>query len=102
MKISVDGQELFSLSETQKLVIQNDVLSEEFESDMKRRLQWVLMHKYEQCFKRLKEEWDQKLITNGVQSAPTDPDRYAQLVFAQPNYRNRSQREAEIRDQIRR
>lgn len=94
MKISVDNKELFTLSETQKKVIQHDIPSEGFDADCCRRLQWVLMHKYEQCFKRLKDEWDKKLIANGVASVPTDPDAYAQLVFAQPNYLSRSQREA--------
>lgn len=94
MKISVNDQELFTLSDTQKQVIQNDIPTEIFEEDMKRRLQWVLMHKYERCFKRLKEEWDDKLAANGVAMIPTDPDAYAQLVFAQSNYKNRSAREA--------
>jgi len=94
MKISVNDQELFTLSETQKKVIQNDVPLEIFESDMKRRLQWILTHKYDECFDALKKEWDQKLIDNGLKMIPTDPDAYAELVFKQPNYMNRSAREA--------
>lgn len=93
MKISVNDQELFTLSETQKKVICNDVHEDIFDEDMKRRLQWVLMHKYERCFERLKKEWDKKLIDNGVQSVPTDPDAYAQLVFSQPNYKCRKTRD---------
>ena len=95
MKISVDDQELFTLSETQKKVIQNDIHEDIFESDMKRRLQYILMHKHEQCFMRLRKEWDDKLKANGVDSIPLDPEQYAQLVFSQPNYKNRAQREAE-------
>ena len=95
MKISVDDQELFSLSETQKKVIKNDIKTEIFESDMKRRLHYILTHKYEHCFRRLKEEWEPKLRANGVKMIPTDPDEFAELVFAQPNYKNRSQRERE-------
>jgi hypothetical protein len=88
MKISVDNVDLFELSEIQKKVIKNDVDSDLFEEDMKRRLEWVLKHKYERCFKRLKAEWDKKLAENGVESVPTDPDAYAQLVFSQPNYKD--------------
>lgn len=94
MKISVDGSDIFELSEIQKKVMKNDILSEEFDGDMLRRLQWVLTHKYEQCFKRLKNEWDIKLAANGVTMIPTDNDAYAELVFAQPNYKDRSAREA--------
>lgn len=93
MKISVDNKELFTLSDIQKQVIKNDIHDEIFAEDMKRRLQYILMHKYEQCFERLKSEWDQKLIDNGIKIIPTDHDSYAQLVFSQPNYLNRSQRE---------
>lgn len=93
MKISVNDQELFTLSDIQKQVIKNDIPLDIFDQDMNRRLQWVLMHKYEQCFAALKSEWDSKLAANGVKMMPTDPDEYAQLVFAQPNYQDRAVRD---------
>lgn len=96
MKIKVNDKELFELSDIQKQVIQNDISSDVFEDDMKRRLKWVLMHKYEQCFKRLKAEWDGKLLANGVTMVPTQPDEYAALVFEQPNYQDAKKRNASI------
>lgn len=98
MKISVNDQELFVLTETQKSVIKNDIHEDEFDADMKRRLNWVLMHKYERCFARLKQEWDKKLISNGVKSVPTDPDEYAQLVFSQPNYMDKKLRDLSAKE----
>ena len=98
MKISVNDTELFTLSETKKKVIKNDIDADIFDEDMKRRLNWVLTHKYERCFARLKAEWDKKLIENGVQSVPTDPDAYAQLVFSQPNYKDRKARELSAKE----
>jgi len=95
MKISVDDKELYTLTETQKKVIRNEIPEDIFVSDMERRLKWVLMHKYEQCFKKLKAEWDTKFHENNVKSVPTHPDEYAQLVFSQPNYKNRSQKDKE-------
>ncbi len=86
MKISVDEQELFTLSETQKRVIKNDIPEDIFDDDLKRRLQYILMHKYERCFERLKKEWEPKLAQNGVRSIPLDNDEFAELVFQQPNY----------------
>jgi len=97
MKISVNDQELFTLTETQKSVIKNDIHSDEFDADMKRRLEYILTHKYEQCFRRLKQEWDPKLPSLGVASVPTDPDAYAQLVFAQPCYKCRKTRDLEAK-----
>ena len=93
MKISVDDKECFSLSETQKKVIKNDIHEDVFEEDMKRRLQYILMHKYEECFKRLKTEWDPKLKVLGVESIPTDPEKYAELIFKIPEYKSRKFRE---------
>lgn len=94
MKILVDGKQVLELSETQKKVIQNDIHSEIFEEDMHRRLHYILTHKYERCFERLKNEWLPKLQER-LPSIPTHPDALAELIFSQPDYKNRSTREAE-------
>ena len=99
MKISVNDQKLYELSDMQKKVIQNDIHDEIFESDMKRRLEWVLMHKYERCFERLKKEWEPKLAQR-MDSLPTNPDSFANLVFSQPDYKSRSERELEAKNKI--
>lgn len=95
MKITVDGIDLFELSETQSNVIKYFIKDSEFEDDMKRRLEWVITHKYDECFKDLKSEWDIKLSENGVVIIPTDKDSYAELVFSQSNYKNAQQRSEE-------
>lgn len=99
MKITVDNVDLFELTETQKNVIKNDINSDEFDADMKRRLEWVLMHKYEECFRSLRAEWAPKLATR-VETVPTDPDAYAQLVFSQPDYKDRHARDLELQSII--
>lgn len=95
MKVSVNDVELFTLSDTQKKVIKNDIHADEFDADMARRLNYILAHKYERCFARLKAEWDKKLAENGVAMIPTDPEAYATVVFAQPNYKDRKARDLE-------
>lgn len=92
MKIHVNNEQLFELSEIQKKVIKNDIADDIFEADMKRRLEYILMHKYERCFERLKAEWEPKLAKR-VESIPTNKDAFAELVFSQPDYKNRSQRD---------
>lgn len=98
MKIQVDGKSVLDLNETKQKVIKRDIPDEIFQEDMERRVHYAINHKYEQCFKRLKEEWDQKL-KGRVESVPTDPDKYAELVFSQPDYKSRSQREKEGKHQ---
>ena len=95
MKILVDGKELLTLTDIQKRVIMNDIPEEEFEEDMKRRLKYVLMHKYERCYARLFNEWMPKLKEAGVQHVPLNDELFANLVFEQPEYKSRSQRELE-------
>lgn len=95
MKILVDNEDVLTLSETQKKVIKNDIPSEEFESDMKRRVTYIIRNKYERCLKRLKDEWEPKLKTKGVTSIPLDDEAFAEMVFSQSEYKNRSEREAE-------
>ena len=98
MKISVNDQKLFELNEVQKKVICNDIPDEIFEADMKRRLSYALTHKYEQCFKRLKAEWEPKLL-KVLDAVPTDPDKFAEIIFSQPEYKSRSMRDAEETNQ---
>ena len=97
MKISVDDKELFTLSDIQKKVIQDEISSDIFEEDMKRRVHYILDHKYKQCFKRLKAEWEPKLGALGLESLPTDKDAFAALVFARPEYRDRKARDLEAK-----
>ena len=94
MKISVDDKELYTLTATQKQVLKNDINADELDADLCRRLQWVLNHKYERCMERLKKEWEPKL-SQRVESIPTDKDALAQLIFSQPDYKDRKARDAE-------
>ena len=93
MKISVNDTELLTLSQTQLDVIANDIPSEKLEEDLKRRLANIITSKYDACFDRLFKEWFPKLAARGVASIPTDKEAFAQLVFSQSDYKNRSARE---------
>lgn len=92
MKITVDGVDLLELTETQKSVMKYFIHEDEFEQDMKRRISWIINQKYEACWKDFKEEWDEKLAANGVDMIPSNKDRYAELVFSQPNYKSAQQK----------
>jgi hypothetical protein len=94
MKISVNDTEVFTLQQWEKDVIQNDIPSEQFDEDMKRRLEWVLKHKVEQCYARFEKEWVEKLRTAGVSSIPTDKATFVALVKARPDYQDRSTKDA--------
>lgn len=99
MIIKVDDILLFELTALQEKVIKNDIESELFDADMKRRVQYSLEDKYEQCFRRLRKEWEPKLEAKGVTSIPTDDIEFTNLVFAQPEYKDKSARILEAKEQ---
>lgn len=92
MKISVNDQELFSLSDIQKQVLGDYMDCDKVESDCCRRLEWVLMHLHEQAMKQLREQWMPKLAER-MDAIPTSDDKFAALVFSQPDYMDRKTRD---------
>ena len=94
MKVSVDGKEIFELTEIQKKTIKNDIHEDEFEEDMHRRLSWILSNKFENCFERLKKEWELKLSSR-YDSLPTNKDEILNLIFSQSDYMSKKERHIE-------
>jgi len=93
MKIYVDEELIYELSDIQKRVIKNDIQEEIFDADMKRRIRWVIEHKYNKCLKRLKDEWTSKLKAVGFKSLPLDDEEFAKIVFNRPEYKDRNKRD---------
>lgn len=96
MKIQVDGNELFELLDWEKQVVCNDISEDDFESDMKRRLEYILKHKVEQCYKRFFDEWLPKLQQDeSVLSIPKSREDFVKLVCSRKDYKCRKARELE-------
>lgn len=98
MKIKINEEEIFELTPVRKKVICNDIDENIVDEDLKRRVKYIVEHKYEQCMKRLKDEWEPKLKASGVKSIPLDDDELAELIFSQKDYKNRSARELEAKE----
>lgn len=94
MKILVDDQVILELSDIQKKVICNDICSDILDDDLKRRINYILIHKYEQCLKRLKDAWI-PVLAQRYEALPTNDDAIAQLIFSQPDYKCRKMRDEE-------
>lgn len=92
MKIKVDEEEIFELIPIRKQVICYDIMEDEVDEDLKRRVKYIISHKYERCMDRLKKEWIPKLQAKGEKSIPLDDDELAAFIFNQPDYKNRSAR----------
>jgi hypothetical protein len=95
MKVLVDDEEVFKLEEWEKKVICNDIPKHILEEDCKRRLEWVLKHKAEQCYNRFEKEWMEKLRKDPtIVSIPTDKKAFVEMVCCRPDYQCRATRDA--------
>ena len=98
MKVQVNGEQIFELAEWEKDVIKNDIHADDFDADMKRRLEWVLRHKAEQCYIRFEKEWLEKLRSDpSVQSIPKSKEAFVALVMSRPDYKDRKGKDAEAK-----
>lgn len=63
-------------------------------ADLKERLCSVIQDECYCCYEHIKAEWFQKLIEDpSVLSIPSDKNKFVELVFEHPKYKNRKQRE---------
>lgn len=100
MKISLDDEVILNFSETQKKIFQNETDASAFNEKMKAMLKHFFSQDYSHCFSNLKREWEPKLVARGFEMLPAIPEKFAELVFSQPDYRNKSQRDAETKAEL--
>ncbi len=101
MRLYRSEKDNFVLQQWQIKVIEYDIPTDLFESDMVRRLladpsksaEWICEQKIEGCLRRMHLAWDPILTAEGITIPPGDED-YVNLVISQPTYEDRSQRMA--------
>jgi len=95
--VSVDGREVFRVSPTQKRMMKLTGV-EDPDAECHSKMAWVLSHKYERCMERLRNEWEPRLVARGMETLPTSDEDFAGLVFAQSDYKDRTER---MKDEVR-
>jgi len=96
MNVYVDDELIFSLSDDQKKVLEYGIVSSQLDSDIKRRLKWIILDQhFGRRYQDLRAEWEPKLIAKGATSLPTDPIAFCQLAWQDPDYKSASQKAAE-------
>ena len=86
MKIQIDGKDVYELSEFQEKIICCFMNEKYFYEDMKNRINYLLNNRYEECFKKLKNDWEPRL-SERYDSLPTNREKLADLIFSQPDYK---------------
>ncbi len=96
MQITVDGVDLFEVSTIEIEVLEYVLTASTLDADLKRRLQYILTHKIEQSYKRLKDDWIPILENDPeVTSVPLDNEAFFNMVKIRPDYKDRAARDAE-------
>ena len=96
MKFYVDDELVYELTDDMKKVIMNDIEEELFVADMKRRVKYIIEHKYQRCLSRLKDEWMPKLKDMGVTKIPVDDEELSRVFTRHPKFKNKSARMREV------
>jgi hypothetical protein len=97
MLVKLDDEVLFEIDERMIKLLAHDLMDPL--QEIRRRLRWVIEHKSDQCFERLKKEWVEKLMNDAdVQSIPANKRDFLDLVLAHKDYKNRVQRENLVSD----
>lgn len=94
MQVKLDDEVLFEIDERMVNLIAHDIIDPI--PDIKRRLRWVIEHKCDQCYVRMKDQWMEKLMADPkVDSIPANKQKFVDMILSHPEYKNRAQREKE-------
>lgn len=95
MKISINDQEVFTLTEIQKQVIANDIPLDALEDDLKRRVVWRVDKNMNILCRIFIAEWLPKLKEAGMQNKPKTMDDLITAVKAHIDYKDMDKRLSE-------
>lgn len=92
MDVFLDDEKLFTISDTDIKLLAHDL--EDPISEIKRRLEYIISHKCDQCYKRMRDEWVERFEKTGeISAVPLGRDAFVALVTAHPDYKDRVERE---------
>jgi hypothetical protein len=94
MKVYLDEKEILEITQTDLDLLGHDLL--DVQGEIERRIQWVISHKCEQIYNRMKAEWTQRFLDADT-LPPKTREAFVAVVKAQPTYKDRAAREAEAK-----
>jgi len=89
ISIKKDNTEIFQISDVDLLLLADSLL--DIDSEITRRIQYIIDDKISNCYKRLKDKWD-PILTQENAMIPSNRDAYITLITSRQDYQNRSQR----------
>lgn len=93
MKIMFNDECLVHLTDMQVKVLCDYVRKDDLEENIKHMASYFIKRQYDHAYKQLYDRWLPILAASGVKMIPTDPEEFAALVFAHPEYKCRITRD---------
>ncbi len=94
LEVKLDEEIILDLSIWQLTLLEDNVLTTDIFWNIKKRLKWIIQHKLDRGLLRLKNQWEARLKER-FEQVPTGDKEFCELVFSQPDYKNKTQRYAE-------
>jgi len=92
MQVKLDDEVLFEIDDLMVNLLAHDLLDPI--QEIKRRLKYIIDHKCDQCYERMRLEWTQKFTNDpNMTSVPTKKADFVNLVLTHPDYKNRVERD---------
>ena len=88
-----------TLTETQQKILSNDLYNDTDNAGINTWLQDAIDGKVNNCWKRFRNEWTQKLMDDSsfTDTIPSNQTDFVNLVLARSDYKNRKTRDDEAR-----
>jgi len=92
-----DHTKTITLTETQQKILSNDLYNDTDNAGIDTWIQEAMNGKVNNCWKRFRNEWTQKLMDDPsfTDPIPSDQTSFVNLVLARPDYKNRKVRDDE-------
>ncbi|GEM_PF-1198125 len=94
MQVKLDDTVVYEITDTDMLLLEDEIPSEILIDDIKRRLNWVITHKLEVRWEDFKKEWVCKMMNDPKnKSIPSNKETFINSVVTRSDYKNRTQRD---------
>ena len=92
MQVKLDNEVIFEIDDRMVKLLAHDLLDPI--GEIKRRLRYIIEHKCDQSYERMKAEYMPKFeVDPSITTIPSKKTTLADFIMAHPSYKNRSQRE---------
>jgi len=98
MKFYIDNKLVYEITDTQKKILLHVFHKELFDDIFEHKIRFILDRELEVASSDLRNEWMNKLRASGVKSIPLDQYELAELIFSQPGYKNKNDKDPFIKE----